>query len=68
MVRYTDIRMYRTILAQLETEMKHRIQKIGIYETFREYNDTLPDSKKMKEIFLVMNELTALILELERFE
>ncbi len=68
MIRYTDIRMYRTVLSQLETEMKNRIQKIGIHETFREYNDTLPERQKMKEIFLVLNELTSLILELEKPE
>ncbi len=68
MIRYTDIRMYRTVLSQLETEMKNRIQKIGIYETFREFNDILPEWQKMKEIFLVLNELTSLILELEKPE
>lgn len=48
--------------------MKRRIDLIGMKETFREYNESVPEDQKLKEIFLVTNELNSLIRQMEKGE
>lgn len=65
--RYADIDQYDLILSRLEDEMKQRIELIWMKETFREYNESVPENQRLKEIFLVTNELNSLGSRLANF-
>lgn len=59
--RYSHPEQYIGVLANLEIEMRRRIEIIWMKENLADYNSSVPKSQRLKEVFVVINELSSLM-------
>lgn len=65
--RYSNIVDFEWVLSHLETIMTKRIEDVGMKENAHHYNDSVEESKKIKDIFLAVWELSSVIKNLDKF-